>query len=340
MRNTHYTIRDVARLAGVSHQTVSRVINNVDKVSPETKEKVEKAIAELNYQPNAIARSMARGKTRTLACLSPNLTDFTFASIIEGAEKQAREQGYYLLSSSSADSDTFAEITNELIGRRRIDGLIIINPYIDNRFEYIPAQFPTIYVGDESKDENVAWVALDDEQAGFMAVQHLIDLGHKEILCIQGTVSDACTQNRTRGYQRALKQAHIISNESLVFCGDWTATAGYQSIQEALSKGISFTAIFAQNDRMAIGAMRALRNSGFKIPEDISVIGFDDMPLASYFDPPLTTIRQDFNQIGQEATQTLIYKIEHPDEKKLSKRISVELVKRNSTAPKRTEVNA
>jgi LacI family repressor for deo operon, udp, cdd, tsx, nupC, and nupG len=334
MKNTHYTIRDVARLAGVSHQTVSRVINKVEKVSPGTREKVERVIEELNYQPNAIARSMARGKTRTLACLSPNLTDFTFASIIEGAEQKAREVGYYLLSSSCSDEDTFAEIVHELVGRRRIDGLIIINPYIDYRYEFIPAHFPTIFVGDESKDDEIAWVALDDELAGYMAVKHLIGLGHREILCIQGTISDACTQNRTLGYFRALQEEQISPKETLLFCGDWTATSGYKSIETALEKDQKFSAVFAQNDRMAIGAMHALRNANIQIPQQVSVIGFDDMPLASYFDPPLTTIRQDFNQIGQEAARTLIHKIEHPDENETSHRIAVELVERQSTALK------
>lgn len=327
------TIRDVARYAGVSHQTVSRVINNNDNVRPETRKKVEAAIKNLDYRPNAIARSMARGKTRTLACIAPNLTDFTFASIIEGAEQEARNNGYFILSSSASDAEAFSDLIIELVGYRRIDGLIIINPYVDRRFEYIPEKFPTIFVGDDSKNDDIGWVALDDVAAGKMAVQHLISLGHREILCIEGIYTDACTKNRTKGYIDALFEANIPFDERLIMSGDWTATSGYQDVKRALEEKISFSAVFAQNDRMAIGAIRALRDSGYQIPEDYSVIGFDDMPLSSYFDPPLTTIHQDINRIGQEAALMLISKIDQSDFKTTSKRFSVHLIERRSTAP-------
>jgi DNA-binding LacI/PurR family transcriptional regulator len=333
MKESHPTIRDVARLAGVSHQTVSRVIINILNVIPETRKIVESAIKRLDYRPSAIARSMARGKTRTLACIAPNLTDYTFASIIEGAEQEARNKGYFILSSSAADADSFADLIIELVGYRRIDGLIVINPYVDNRYEYIPDNFPTIFVGDDSNNKDIGWVALDDEAAGKLAVQHLLDLGHREILCIKGIETDACTQDRTKGYCKALEEAQIQFEERLIMTGDWTATSGYHDIKKALEEKIPFSAVFAQNDRMAIGAIRAIRDSGYQVPDDYSVIGFDDMPLASYFDPPLTTIHQDINRIGQEAALMLITKVDQPEQKIISHRVPVHLIKRKSTAP-------
>jgi DNA-binding LacI/PurR family transcriptional regulator len=204
---------------------------------------------------------------------------------------------------------------------------------VDNRYEHIPDNFPTIFVGDDSNNNDIGWVALDDETAGRLAVQHLIDLGHREILCIKGIETDACTQDRTKGYCVALEEAQIQCDERLIMTGDWTATSGYQDIIKALEEKISFSAVFAQNDRMAIGAIRAIRDSGYQVPDDYSVIGFDDMPLASYFDPPLTTIHQDINRIGQEAALMLITKIDQPEQKTISHRVPVRLIERKSTAP-------
>src|SRR5512139_2713849 len=138
MPTSRPTIRDVAREAGVSHQTVSRVINGSEDVLPETRAQVEEVIQRLGYRPSAIARSMARGQTHTLACISPNLTDYTFASVIEGAETEARQHEYFLLSSSASDPQAFHELVNELIGHRRVDGLIVINPYADDRYKFLP----------------------------------------------------------------------------------------------------------------------------------------------------------------------------------------------------------
>src|SRR5512139_2462965 len=154
MPTSRPTIRDVAREAGVSHQTVSRVINGSEDVLPETRAQVEEVIQRLGYRPSAIARSMARGQTHTLACISPNLTDYTFASVIEGAEIEARQHKYFMVSSSAHDSDAFCELVDELVGHRRVDGLIVINPYTDARYEHIPADFPAVFVGARSRLEN------------------------------------------------------------------------------------------------------------------------------------------------------------------------------------------
>ncbi|MCX6055931.1 MAG: LacI family DNA-binding transcriptional regulator [Chloroflexi bacterium] len=331
MINNRPTIRDVARLAGVSHQTVSRVINEVERVNPETREKVEVAIAELEYKPSAIARSMARGVTRTLACISPNLTDYTFASIIEGAEQEARSQGYFLLSSSSADPDTFAELIEELIGRRRVDGLIVINPYADSRFESIPGDFPVVFVGAFSRDAAISSVSLDDERVAFDAVQHLINLGHRKIAMITGPMEEDCSQDRSKGYSKALQKAGIEINPSWIFEGDWTATSGQKGLRSLTEQGLTPTAIFAQNDRMAMGVLRAARDFNLTVPENLSVIGVDDMPLSSYFDPPLSTMRQDMPGIGREATQMLLDIVNKTGKPVRQLKISGELVVRKST---------
>ncbi|MFT3894260.1 MAG: LacI family DNA-binding transcriptional regulator [Anaerolineales bacterium] len=213
MPTSRPTIRDVARQAGVSHQTVSRVINRSDDVLPETRALVEKVIGELGYRPSAIARSMARGQTHTLACISPNLTDYTFASVIEGAETEARQYGYFLLSSSAVGPDAFRELVDELVDHRRVDGLIIINPYIDQRYKYIPKNFPVVFVGALSHGEEISSVCLDDENVAYEATKHLLSLGHKNIAMITGPMTEDCSQDRAKGYRRALQEAGLAPDE-------------------------------------------------------------------------------------------------------------------------------
>lgn len=330
---SHVTIRDVATRAGVSHQTVSRVINNSERVNPETRALVEAAIAELGYQPNAIARFMAQGRTHTLACLSPNLTDYTLASLIEGAESEARRQGYFVISASAPDAQTFAQLVQQLVDSQRTEGLLAINPYIDNRFNALPADVPTMLIGAVARDQKYGSVALDEELAGRQATQYLLGLGHQHIAHITGPLVEDCSKERCLGYLSALRAAGIFPEPSLVLEGDWSATSGDAAVRRWLAAGISFTALFAQNDRMAVGAIRALRDAGLRVPEDISVMGFDDMPLASYFDPPLTTVRQDIFNIGCEAARQLIWSIENPAAPPRNLRIQAELVIRNSTTP-------
>ena len=334
MPNPRPTIRDVARKAGVSHQTVSRVINGHESVLPETRALVEAAIEQMGYRPSAIARSMARGQTHTLACISPNLTDYTFASVIEGAETEARQHEYFLLSSSASDPQAFHELVNELIGHRRVDGLIVINPYADERYKFLPKDFPLVFVGARSHDEKVCSVALDDEKVAYEATRHLISLGHTNIAMITGPMEEDCSQDRTAGYQRALQEAGISFDETMVIEGDWSATSGQSALQSFVEQGRVPSAVFAQNDRMAMGVLRAARDANLRIPSQLAVIGVDDMPLSSYFDPPLTTMRQDMPLIGQKATRMLLDIIQNKNTTIREVKLPAQLVVRQSTSGK------
>ncbi|MBI9048916.1 MAG: LacI family DNA-binding transcriptional regulator [Anaerolineaceae bacterium] len=332
MNNERITIRDVAASAGVSHQTVSRVINKSERVNEETRIKVESAIEKLGYQPNAIARFMAKGRTKTLACFSPNLTDYTYASIIEGAEFEARQAGYFLMSASAPDTGTFSMLVEQLVASRRTEGLLVINPFLDNRHTQLPQFSPTVYVGARSSVNTMDSVFLDDEEAGCLAIRHLLELGHRSIAMITGPFVEDCCRDRQSGYVACLEDADINFDPKKVVEGDWTATSGYKAVQHLLANKIQFSAIFAQNDRMAVGAIRALREAGKSVPEDVSVIGFDDMPLASYYDPALTTIRQDPFSMGREAARLLIRAIENPEKQRRHAKMPVELILRKSTA--------
>jgi DNA-binding LacI/PurR family transcriptional regulator len=330
MSKTNPTIRDVARQAGVSHQTVSRVINASEDVTPETRERVEIAIAELGYRPNAIARSMASGQTRTLACISPNLTDYTFASIIEGAEIEARRLGYFLLSSSARDAESFKDLVDELVGHRRVDGLLIMNPYSDERYQLLPETFPTVFVGARSRGENTCSVCLDDEAVAYNATRHLIECGHQRIGMITGPMAEDCSMDRMVGFQKAVEERHLPFVPELIIEGDWSASSGHAALMQIAANGDLPGAIFVQNDRMAMGVLRAARDLNIVVPDQLSIIGVDDMPLTQHFDPPLTTMRQDMPRLGLEAARILIHAIDGAQNLQCQMKLPAELVMRQS----------
>jgi len=332
MARSRVTIRDVAAHAGVSHQTVSRVINQSERVSPATRAQVEKSIAELGYYPNALARSMAKGTSRTVACLSPNLTDFTFASIINGAETEARKHDYFWLSSSVPDISSFVEFVDELVTSRRVDGLLVINPYADDRHTRLPSDFPIAFAGARPREGGINSIALDDETAGYQATRHLLDLQHRDIAMITGPMSEDATQDRCLGYERALHEAGIKPEPHWVIEGDWSARSGHDALMQLATADRLCSAIFAQNDLMAAGVLRATKDLGLEVPGDLSVIGIDDIPLSAFLDPPLTTFRQDFQLIGREAASLLIQSIDQPDVPGRQLRLPAELIVRRSTA--------
>jgi len=292
---------------------------------------VEEVIKKLGYHPSAIARSMARGQTHTLACISPNLTDYTFASVIEGAEAETRRHGFFMLSSSAVDAGAFRGLIDELVSHRRVDGLIIINPYIDERFEHIPQNFPVVFVGSLSRDGMISSVCLDDERVAYEAAKHLLSLGHTRIAMVTGPMEEDCSQDRVKGYLSALEEAGVLVDESMIIEGDWSATSGQEALLLFVKRGHVPTAVFAQNDRMALGVLRAARVANIKVPSQLAVIGVDDMPLASYFDPPLTTMRQDMPRIGLEATCMLLDIMQREKQARRQLKLSAQLILRQST---------
>lgn len=331
MSKARSTIRDVAREAGVSHQTVSRVINGSADVLPETRARVEAAIETLGFRPSAIARSMAQGRTQTLACIAPNLTDYTLASVIEGAEVEARQNGYFLLSSSASAPEAFRALVDELVGHRRVDGLIVINPYMDERYQFVPSNFPVVFVGAQAREKSICSVSLDDEKAAYDATQHLLSLGHRQIAMVTGPMEEDCSRDRSNGYLRALTQAGLPHDLGMIIEGDWSATSGQDALLSLAEQGRLPNAIFAQNDRMALGVLHSARDMGLQVPRQLAVIGVDDMPLASYFDPPLTTMHQDMPHIGQAATRMLLQVLDHAEAKCSQLKFPAQLIVRQST---------
>lgn len=335
MSRTKPTIRDVARRAGVSHQTVSRVLNGSRRVRSETRQAVEAAIAELGFRPNAIARSMARGHTRTLACLAPNLTDYTFASLVEGAQDAARQNGYFLLAASARDVAAFQSLYDALLASGRTEGVLVINPYADARHTVLTDQFPTVLAGARPRAEALSSVALDDVAVGRQATDHLLRLGHRRIAMLTGPLEEDCTQDRAQGYREALIAAGIGPDPLLTVGGDWTARSGAAAFARlaALPRALRPTAVFAHNDQIALGLLHAAREAGLQLPRDLSVVGVDDIPLTAFSAPPLTTWRQDFAAIGRRAAELLIHAVENEAAAHEHLLLPATLIERASAAP-------
>ena len=329
------TIKDVAARAGISRQTVSRVINDKGEVSDETRDRVLKAIEELGYQPSAVARSMVMGRTCTLGCIAPNLIDYTFANIIESAQAEARRLGYFIFTGSAATEADVGPLLEEML-RRQIDGLMVINPRADERYRHflplIDEGMAVVYLNNTPQGERVSSVHCDDREGGYQATRHLVDLGHRAIATIAGLSNEECTLDRMEGYRQALDQIGLGLDPALVAQGDWSATSGYRATRHLLDAGKPFSAIFAQNDQMAVGAIRALREAGRQVPNEVSVIGFDDIPLASYFDPPLTTLRQPMQETGERAARLLVETIQNPKRPPQQVSIRARLIQRASCA--------
>jgi DNA-binding LacI/PurR family transcriptional regulator len=311
-------------------------MNRKGEVSAETRARVQAAVEELGYRPNAVARSMVAGHTRTLGCISPNLTDYTLANIIEGAQAEARRLGYFFLTGSAHSEVDVQPLLEEML-QRQVDGLMVLNPRADGRYRaflpLIEANMAVVYLNNTPRGERVSSVRCDDREGGYQATQYLVKLGHTTIATILGPENEECTPDRFDGYHQALVQAGLTPDGQLIVRGDWSATSGYQAMQRLLAADRPFTALFAQNDQMAVGAIRALREAGRRVPDAVSVIGFDDIPLASYFDPPLTTLRQPMHESGQQATRLLVEAIQDPDRPPEQVLIHARLVERTSCMP-------
>ena len=215
---------------------------------------------------------------------------------------------------------------------------MVINPYADRRHLHLPSDFPTVFAGARPREEATDSVALNDVNAAREATRHLIDLGHHRIAMITGPMAEDCSQDRYLGYEQALQQADLNSSSELIVEGTWLAPSGYEAYQKLSRLDAVPTAVFAQNDQMAVGVLRAARDKGLKIPDQLSVIGVDDIPLAAYFAPPLTTLRQDFDNIGREAARSLVRAVEQPDAPTQQLRLPAELIIRRSTGPRPGQV--
>ncbi|KQZ10925.1 LacI family transcriptional regulator [Agromyces sp. Root1464] len=299
------SIRDVARLAGVSHQTVSRVLNHHPSIRPETKQRVLDVMAELQYKPNRAARALVTSRSRTIGVLSASSTQYGPASSIAAIEAAARVAGYWV-STANIDSSDAGSIADGLahLAAQGIEGLVVIAPQV-RVFETIAQlSIDVPYVTMQSTGQEVGRTLSVDQIAGArMATRHLIELGHRNIYHLAGPQDWIEAEARMRGFLEEMSAQDVPTTAPIL--GDWTANFGYHAGRELLTVR-DFTAIFASNDQMALGLMHAVRDAGLDIPGDVSIIGFDDVPEAAHFWPPLTTVRQDFAELGRRCVALLL----------------------------------
>jgi DNA-binding LacI/PurR family transcriptional regulator len=325
---------DVARVAGVSHQTVSRVINDADHVRPETRERVLRAMVELDYRPNPVARALVTGRSRTLGVVSFDTTLYGPASTLFGIERAAHTEGYFVSIVSVTSLDRASVLgAVERLRAQGVDGILIITPQelAAEAVLHVPPDLAVVAV-EAGPEEQVPVVAVDQFAGAVAATEHLLALGHRTVWHVAGPSDWLEARQRIDGWAAALEAAGADAPPLLT--GDWSARSGYE-LGRRLATVRDVTAIFAANDQMALGILRAVHEAGREVPRDLSIVGFDDIPEAQFFTPPLTTVRQDFNEMGRQSLMLLIGEIVAPQRSSSRVVVDPELRIRDSTAPPR-----
>jgi len=325
-------LEDVAALAKVSHQTVSRVINNHPNVSTATRVRVEAAIAELGYRRNTAARSLVTRRTQTIGVLASELGQYGPANTLLGVQQAAREAGYFVSiaaikgAGAKAISDAVRHLTDQ-----GADGMIVIVPHDGTLqvLEGLNLDLPVIVVGGAGEGR-LSGAMVDQKLGARLAVAHLISLGHQQIGHVSGPLDWVDGKARVDGWREELAEAGLP--DDLLVEGDWSAGSGYR-IGQQLAEQRSATAVFVSNDQMALGLLRAFGEKGIRVPEDVSLVGFDDQPESAYFMPPLTTVRQDFEELGKRCMDLIRAQIEG-EAGRGALVVKPELVVRASTAPR------
>ncbi len=327
-------MHDVARAAGVSHQTVSRVLNDHPSVRPETRERVRAAIIRLGYRRNPIARALVTRQTHTIGVLAPASNLFGPASLVIAVEQAARQHGWYVSLASLSDFDppSVATAIDHFLGQQ-VDGLVVVAPVFSavEACSTAALGIPTVMVAtDADPADGFDVVAIDQEAGARLAVRHLLQLGHRGVAHLAGPADWLDAVARLRGWRVELAEAGLPVPTALV--GDWSPESGYRAGQQLLADGDLPTAVFAANDLMAIGLVRALVEAGVSVPGQVSVVGFDDIDATGFVLPPLTTVRQDLVTLGRLGVERLLARIKGAEPSD-PVRQPPELVVRASTAP-------
>lgn len=311
------TINEIAKKAGVSKATVSRVLNNSKPVNEALKNKVLKVIEETNFRPNALARGLSLSKTRIIGVIIPELANPVFSRIISGIESITRLKNYSLMITAT-DFDINVEISHiNLFKDKGVEGLILLTDIVNDELQATLESFdkPIVMIGSDCSSIKIPSVTIDNFKAAYEATQYLINLNHKNIAMIRGPLTDRYSGNlRFEGFKKALEE-NLLFNESLVKVGKYSFEHGYQAMTHLLAENRIPTAVFCANDLMAVGALKCANDHEINVPEQISIIGFDDIEIAAMYTPALSTVHQPFEEKGKRAATSLIKRIEiSPDD--------------------------
>jgi DNA-binding LacI/PurR family transcriptional regulator len=328
------TLHEVAARAGVSHQTVSRVVNDSPQVAEQTRIRVLKAVQELDYKPNKAARNLVSKRSTLVGVITFATHFYGPAHILTSIDQAARNFGYKVLLASLSDPspECIDAAARELIAHG-VEGMIVNVPIeldlarIQPSFRGVPA-----VIMDANGKNRLASVTLDNEAGTRMATRHLVRLGHTRIACVSGILKWRCGRLRLQEWRRTLRELGLVPGPTVE--GDWSAEGGYHATRKLLETGGQpFTAIVASNDQLALGALQALHESGLKVPGQISIVGFDNIPESAFFNPPLTTVDHVFDAVARQALDHLIRIIRDPSSRLEHQNIVPRLVCRESTGP-------
>ncbi len=305
---TRVSIKDIAAQTGVSFQTVSKVLKGQGTVAPETRKWILEMAEQMGYVPNALARSLVNQQTATIGIVASDFSDYVLAQIVVGAEREARRQDKSVIVGVIDEEGMEAERLIRILLEQRVNGIVLAAPQLEQNpkvGEMLRGQVPVVSMY-HVPGGGIPTVGSDHARTGFLATQHLLDLGHTRIGTIIGPRDRQATQTRLRGYQRALMAAGIEESPELIEECDWQVGGGYSATQRLLKRIPDITAIFSQNDMMAVGVLSALRDQGIRVPRDCSVVGCDDITLAAYTVPALTTVHLPFYETGEVAVRLLL----------------------------------
>jgi LacI family transcriptional regulator len=335
------TIEEIAELAEVSRSTVSRVLNNHPSVRPEVRSRVLRVIDEHNYAPGAAARSLASSRTNVLMLLIPRsaaviFSDPFFPLVIQGITEACADHGYFLML-SMVTNEQEQDFYHRILRAHYVDGIILLSSDIDDPILplLIKDGVPLVLIGRHPYFQDLSWVDVENRDAARQAVAHLIDLGHRRIGTITGPLDMMVGIERRDGYKQALLEAGLPIVPELVVEGKFTQESGHHAMEQLRLLPQPPTGVFAASDATAIGALRALHAAGLRVPDDVAVVGFDDVPLASFAMPPLTTMHQPIQELGAVAVQLLVERLEHPTAPRRQVWLPATLVQRESAAVRR-----
>jgi LacI family transcriptional regulator len=309
------TIQDVAKLAGVAPITVSRVINHSGYFSQEVREKVEAAIAELDYVPNTLARSLRSKRTNTLALIISDITNPFFTTLARGVEDAASDAGLTVIFCNTDESEAEEQKYLKMLLEKQVDGVLLVpaQSSLESLNMVRRNQTPLVVLDRAVPDETVDEVRCDSEGGAYQLVRLLLALGHRRIAVLSGPRGVSTADDRVAGYCRALREAHLPVEETLVLHGDFMQESGEEMTRQAMALEPRPTALFAANNFITIGAMKALQSAGLRVPEDVALVGFDDLPPALVTFPFFTVVSQPAYEMGRRATELLLERLEKSD---------------------------
>lgn len=325
------TIKDVSKLAGVSKATVSRVINGNQSVSPESRDRVMQAMDELGYKPNALAQALATNRSKTIGMVVSDLSGAFFGPMMKSAEKVIREAGWQLVVTNSQGQENYEREAIDFLFNRPVDAMIVtLYAFPETELLQMNRQgTPVVVVNREVQDFTENCIYLDNVYGGYLATKHLLEKGHRNIAHLCGHLTHSDAQERLSGYKKALAEFGISYDSSLVYEEDYNEAGGHRACRQLLESGAEFTAIFCGNDGIAIGANQELNLHGKSVPEDVSLVGYDDVNFARYLTPALTTIHFPVEEMGAQAAELALKQITNSDTE-IKHRLVPQLIERDS----------